>query len=353
MANSDPSKTEKPTDKKIAEARKDGNVHSSQDVLSFGMLLGATLLFFIIIPFFIDGFKEVFHSVTSVDCRKEWGSQTLKQGGVIIMFTLSKFILPFLASSCLLAIVIMRIQVGKYFSMKALKWKFEALNPKSGFKQLLPSKKNIIKLLITIAKISVVGSFMYFSVIQEEKNLLSLTIYPLSQSVKWIGYTIFFLTLKILIIIAILAIIDFIVKKKQYLDNLMMTKQEIKDERKNIEGDPLIKGKIRQKMRQLLMSRMVTEVPGADVVITNPTHVAVAIKYGSENYAPKIVAKGLRKRALKIKEIAKLNDVPIVEAPPLARSLYRNGKIGEYIAPEFFKAVAAILAKIYNIKNAS
>ncbi len=351
MANSDPSKTEKPTDKKIEDARKDGTVHSSPDVLSFGVMLMGFSIMVVFVPHLADGFLKIFYSILSVDCRESWDTATLKVGGLEAMKTIATFTFPFMLAVSFAAIVIMRIQVGKYFSMKAAKFKFESLNPKSGFKQLAPSKKNMIKLLITMGKLAVVGSFVYYSIVGDYDKLLSLTFMPLHSSALWIGKTIIILVYKILGILFVLAIIDYIVKKKEYIDNLMMTKQEIKDEHKGVEGNPEVKAKIRQKMAALMQSRMISELPTADVVITNPTHVAVAIRYDMGSYAPKVIGKGLRKRALNMKETARQYNIPIIEAPPLARSLYRNSTLGEFISQEFFGAVAAILAKIHKKKK--
>ncbi len=351
MANKDPSKTEDATDKKIEDARKDGTVHSSPDVLSFGVMLVGFTSMIVFVPYLAVGFLRVLNGVLSVDCRESWDTDSLIPGGILAALTVAKYTIPIMIAVVTTAIIVMRIQVGKYFSLKAAKFKFESLNPKNGMKQLAPSKKNIIKLLITMSKLSVVGTFVYYSIVGEFENLLSLTFRPLFYSANWIGTTIVILVYKILGVLFILAIIDYIVKKKEYMDNLMMTKQEIKDEHKGVEGNPEIKAKIRQKMQALMQSRMISELPTADVVITNPTHVAIAIRYDMGSYAPKVIGKGLRKRALSMKEMAKDYDIPIIEAPPLARSLYRNTKAGEFIAPEFFGAVAAILAKIHNKKR--
>jgi len=351
MANPDPSKTEQPTSKKIDEARKDGTVLMSQDVISFGVLLAGVILLFFTVPFLIDGYQESFISIFQIDCRSSWDSSMIRQGAIYSIITLAKYSFPFMFFIALFAIIITRIQTGKYFSLKALKWKASSLNPKTGFKQLLPSKKNVLQLLLTMSKVSVIGFVVYFSIKNDFEDILALTQLHLPDAIQWIGLHIVLLVFKVLVLMAIISIIDYIVKKKQYTDNLMMTKQEVKDENKQAQGDPLIKGKIRQKMRELMMSRMINEVPSASVILTNPTHVSVAIRYSTGEYAPKIVAKGLRKRALKIREIAKKHNIPIIESPPLARSLYRNIKIGDFISSEFFGAVAAILAKIQKISQ--
>ncbi len=351
MANSDPSKTELPTDKKIEDARKDGTVMMSQDIISFGALLAGVLTLSVTIPFLIEGYHKSFYAIFQVDCRGDWDLSMVRQGTFYCLIVLAKYSLPFMFALSFFILIVTRIQVGKYFSMKAMAWKPESLNPKSGFKQLLPSKKNILQLILTIAKISVIGMVVYFSIKADLDNIVQLSKWELADSTKWLAFHILWLVLKVIMLIGVIAIIDYIVKKKQYMDNLMMTKQEVKDENKQAQGDPLIKGKIRQKMREIMMSRMVNEVPSADVIITNPTHVSIAVRYDPGSYAPKVIAKGLRKRALKIRELAKEHNIPIIESPPLARSLYRNVNAGDFISSEFFGAVATILAKIQKVSQ--
>jgi flagellar biosynthetic protein FlhB len=204
-----------------------------------------------------------------------------------------------------------------------------------------------MKLLLTISKVSLIGYFVYLSIRSDLDNLPTLIYMPLLESSNWLAKRCLIIVLKVLAFYIAIAAADYFIKKKKYYDDMMMTKQEVKDERKNQEGDPLIKSKIRQKMRALIRASMMKAVPRADVIITNPTHVAVALKYEYGAYAPKVIAKGLRKTALRIKLMGKLAGVPIIEAPPLARSLYRNTEVGQYIPPEFYGAVAAILAKLH------
>ena len=198
-----------------------------------------------------------------------------------------------------------------------------------------------------MSKVGIIAYLVYLSLRSDFEVLPKLMFMPLDASMRWLAETAYLLVFKVLTLYTAIAVIDYIVKRKKYYDDLMMTKQEVKDERKNAEGDPLIKSKIRQKMRQILRSSMMNAVPQADVVITNPTHVAIALKYEFGTYAPKVVAKGLRKTALRIKLLAKLSGIPVIEAPPLARTLYRNTDIGQFIPPEFYGAVAAILAKLH------
>lgn len=346
MANPDPSRTEKPTTKRIVDARKDGQVLTSPDVSSFVILLGGLLLLIVTVPMLHDGFNDTFRMVLNADCRHSWDSQTVNYGANLSAMILLKLCAPIMFGCCLLSAIVMRAQVGKYFSTGPLKWKFDSFKM-NGVKQLLPNKANLMKLLLTIGKILLIGVITYITIRADYEEILGLPHLPVYVSATWMLKRFLILLLRIIGLFAIIAVIDYIQKRKQYYDKLMMTKQEVKDERKNAEGDPQIKAKIKSKMRQLLMMKMIMEIPKADVVVTNPTHVAVALKYSPGSPAPIVVAKGLRKRALRIKMIAKQHNVPIIEAPPLARSLYRTTKIGNFIPPELFGAVAAILAKLH------
>jgi flagellar biosynthetic protein FlhB len=347
MANKDPSRTEQATAKKLQETRQDGNVLNSPDVLSFGMLLGGSLMLFITVPTLCDAFVNTLKIITSTDCRVSWNDEMIQYGTMVSLKTLCMVALPIMFAMCFLAIFIMRAQVGKYFSMKAMKWKFNSLNPKNGITSLLPNKNNLVKLLLTMSKVGVIGFVTYILISKDFDEMMTLPFKPIYVSIKWLAELSYSLVFKVVIIFAIIAALDYFFKRKKYKEDIMMTKQEVKDERKNAEGDPIVKGKIKQKMRQLFFMRMMTNLPKADVIITNPTHVAVAIKYVVGSPAPKVIAKGLRKRALRIRKIAKIYDIPIIEAPPLARSLYRNSKVGGFIPPQFYSAVAAILAKLH------
>lgn len=347
MANKDPSRTEKPTPKRINKERNNGNVLTSPDISSFVLITGGCLLLFVTIPIFYDGFRDIMRRVLNVDCRVSWNAEsvayTIRLGCKIVGW----MILPFCLGVSLLSILVMRYQVGKFFSMKPLKWKFSKFNPASGIKQLLPNKNNLVKLLLTLCKVSVIAVLVYWTIRGFHEELLGLPVLPVSLSTAWVLKKAFLMVMKIMVIFVVIMVLDYIHKRKSYYDNLMMTKQEVKDERKQSEGDPQIKAKIRSKMREILQMQMMSQLPKADVVVTNPTHVAVALKYKIGSYAPIVIAKGLRKRAERIKLIARHHDVPIVEAPPLARTLYRSTKIGHFIPPELFGAVAAILAKLH------
>ncbi len=348
MENKDPSKTELPSQRVIDDARRDGNVMNSTELNSLVVVFGSTLLLFWTFSTVNAGFNNIYQLIMNIDCRGSWNTLQISHGAWVGGTVLSEILLLPMIGICIIAITINRIQVGHYLEFKPLVWKFDSMNPVSGMKKILPSLDNTVKLLLVLAKVSVIAVFVYFAIRSDLNQIVTLPLVPLEAGVSWVMRRTVILILKILMFFTIVAILDFIWKKRRYTQKLMMTKQEVKDERKNAEGDPAVKGRLRQKMRELTMMRMIVEVPKADVVITNPIHVAIALRYEPGAKAPKVVARGLRKRAARIKAIAAAADVPIIEEPPLARALYKQARLGGFIPPELFGAVAAILARLHH-----
>jgi flagellar biosynthetic protein FlhB len=348
MANKDPSKTEKPTAKRIQNAREDGNVMVSQDITSIVVMIGVGAVLAATLNRMAMGYNECLRMVLAeFSPTAEWDAVKFKEGGQRAVFFLGEILAPVLAGVVLFSYVATKVQVGKYFSMKPLAWKFDALNPAKGLQKVLPNVKNTMMLGLVILKVIVVASFVYLMFKRNMATLKLLPMMDLFDGLRWIASVVARLAAKIFLFFIIIAVLDYIYKRYDYFENLKMSKQEVKDEQKNAEGDPAVKSKIRQKMMKASLMRLIAEVPKADVVVTNPTHVAVALKYEPGGYAPMVVAKGLRKRAGRIKEIAREFGVPIVEAPPLARSLYRLTKVGGFIPEHLFSAVAIILARIH------
>ena len=344
----DPSKTEEATPKHIDEARSDGNVLVSQDVSAIITTVGGTYLLILTFAKLHDIFVKEMNNISILfNSAVVWnGSEMillLQNCLVDIAVTLA---LP-LVGVTILGIAGMRVQTGAYFYLKPLTWKISSLDPIKGFKQVLPNKQNIMKLLLSLGKVAVVGILIYFTLNKDLQTIINL---PLSSNLEmalgWVKGRAIMLVVKILLFFVIIAALDYLFRRKEYFENLKMSKHEVKDEMKNSEGDPLVKSKLRQKMHDLTKNRLVNEIPEADVVITNPIHVAVVLKYEMGAVAPKVIAKGLRKRALLIKKMAKEHGVPIIENPTLARGIYRHVPAGSYISSDFFNAVAIILAKL-------
>jgi flagellar biosynthesis protein FlhB len=243
------------------------------------------------------------------------------------------------------------IQVGVMFTTKPLEPKLEKIDPIKGFKRIF-SLRAIVELLKSILKISFVGAITFVILWMNIDQVLSLSFKSVGDSLATMASLTVQMGIAASLALLFLSLFDFLYQKYDFEKNIRMSKQDLKDEHKNVEGDPLIKSKIKQRQREMAMRRMMQEVPEADVVITNPTHFAIVLKYDENKMdAPYVVAKGVDYLAQKIKYIANENDVVMVENRPLARSLYDSAEIGDAVPEEFFKAVAEILAYVYRIKN--
>lgn len=350
-------KTEEPTAKKLSDARKDGKVAKSKELnnavglfVLFGMLqatvsslsermLGLFKTFYNIIP---DYITENSSEISSAAVAR------LLQEAIMNAF---RMVLPFFAVGFLAMVALDIYQVKWKVTTKPLKPKLSKFNPINGFKRIF-SKNSLVELVKSMAKIILIAWISYSAVQDNEHNLLFLCDMPILQAIMLIGSIIITTGFKISAAMLILGIADYIYQKWKFKEDMKMTKQEVKDEYKNAEGDPQIKGKQRARMREASQRRMMQAVPQADVVITNPTHLAVALKYDAdEAQAPVVLAKGADYLAQQIKEKAKEANVEIVENKPLARMLYANVEIGEEIPPELYQTVAEILAAVYRLKN--
>ncbi|WP_423410040.1 flagellar biosynthesis protein FlhB [Heyndrickxia sp. MSNUG] len=344
-------KTEKATPKKKQDARKKGQVAKSQDVNTAVVLLAV----FLFLMFFgktmtermIGVLRQALQNYMLMDLTEKNIESILFE----ILAELAIFLGPVMMVALIAGVAANYAQVGFMFSTEAIQMKLEKINPISGFKRIF-SMRAIVELIKSILKISFIG-LIAFSILwsrMDEVLLLS------SKSLAAALGTIASLTLQMGLFssgaLLFLSLLDYLYQKYDFEKSIRMSKQDLKDEYKNIEGDPLIKSKIKQRQREMAMRRMMQEVPKADVVITNPTHFAIALKYDDQKSdAPIVVAKGVDFVAQKIKLIAKENEVVTVENRPLARALYSQTEIGDAIPEEFFKAVAEILAFVYQTKN--
>lgn len=350
-------KTEQPTAKKLEDARKEGQVAKSKEIANaFGILT-----FFLILKLYIGNmgisFIECFHAVYSQipDVIKMFGgSLPVASLQVIIrsmMLQMLFIIAPVLLIGFAVALVCDIVQVRWKPTTKPLKPKFSKLNPLKGFKRIL-SPNSLVELVKSIAKLGVIGYMVYSYLKGRAGQILLLYDITLNQAIGLIGEIVIDLGIRIAVVYMIIAFLDYAYQKWKFKEDMKMTKQEVKDEYKNQEGDPQIKGKQKQRMREASMRRMMQQLPEADVVITNPTHYAVAVKYDPDKYdAPYVLAKGENYLAQRIKDIAKENDIEIVENKPLARMLYANVEVGELIPPELYQAVAEVLAFVYHLKG--
>ena len=268
-----------------------------------------------------------------------------------MMLRMLLIVAPVLLAAVVVAFVCDVVQVKWKVTTKPLKPKLSKLNPIKGFGRIF-SKNSLVELLKSVAKIGIIGYMVYSYLQGRIKEIYLLYYISLNNAIGLVGEIVIDLGIRIAAVYMVIAFLDFAYQKWKFKQDMMMTKQEVKDEYKNQEGDPQIKGKQKQRMREASMRRMMQQLPEADVVITNPTHYAVAIKYDPEQHdAPFVLAKGQDYLAQRIKEIAKENDVEIVENKPLARMLYANVEVGGLVPPELYQAVAEVLAFVYHLKG--
>lgn len=346
-------KTEQPTSKKLSDARKEGKVAKSKEVVNGFSLLGFFLSLRIFTGFAGSRFQEIFSWIYAIipDIVEMNGSGLTEQtiSGIFndLYAKMLFILLPFFAIGFVTHFVANLVQVGWKPTMKPLQPKLSKFNPISGFKRIF-SKQSIVNLILAIAKVSLVFYIAYLNLRDQADNLFILYDVNLKAALSLVFKIIIDTGIKISLVYIILGFADYAYQRWKFKDDMKMTKQEVKDEYKNAEGDPAIKSKQRQRMMEASQRRMMKNVPKADVVITNPTHIAVAILYdNTKDDAPRVVAKGEDYLARKIKDTAKESGVPIIENKPLARALYATVEVDEMIPPELYQAVAEILAVVY------
>ncbi|MDR2697641.1 MAG: flagellar biosynthesis protein FlhB [Holophagales bacterium] len=349
----DPSRTEKATPKRREKAREEGNILRVQD-LDSTLMFGANLFLFI----GVWGATLTLMTQQVAYFFKCAGNGThildgdLGKLGIDLLWIVLRILLPYFAVNFLVAFAIQFVQHGFKPSFKPLQPKFKKLNPVNGFKRIF-SMKSIVELSKGLFKLLIIFWAAYVVIGPKMPVMMQSMRISLNQGIALMQETLFQLYRNVLLAMLIIATIDFLYQRYQYEKNLKMTKQEIKDESKDAEGNPEIKGKQRSIMMQAAMRRIITQVPKATVVITNPTHFAVALKYDNSTPAPLCVAKGIDHMALKIRERATVSGVPIIENPPLARLLYRSVDIDRPIPADLYQAVAQILAYVYKLKGAA
>jgi len=346
-------KTEPATDKKLRDARDEGKVAKSKELTAAFDLIVLFLVLKVFMSFvgekLLGFFSYIYNRMPDFlnETQKDMSSVTVRNfmNDIILQFLLT--CLPFFIFGVVVTILVSIVQVGWKVTTKPMAPKLDKFNPINGFKRIF-SKDAIFELIKSVLKIGVILYMAYSSIKSHQNDIFILYELPLKRAVALVGDIIINTGLKISIVYLIVGIVDYIYNKHKFNEDMKMTKQEVKDEFKNTEGDPTIKGQQRKRMQEASQRRMMQDVPKADVVITNPTHFAVAIKYDADtNQAPVVTAKGQDYVAMKIKEIARDNNIRIVENKPLARMLFHNVELGAEIPPELYQSVAEILAMIY------
>ncbi len=347
-------KTEEATPKKLQDARKEGQVARSQELSTAVLLLAFFVAVKVFVGFigtrFLGSFKDIYQAI-DVYALDEFGPAMggafMRDGLVDILW----ICMPVFAVAVVVAFGVTIAQVKWQVTTKPLQPKFNKFNPINGFKRIF-SKDKIFELIKDVVKIALIFYVAYSDLAKASGAVVALYDFSLEQAIVYVGDFVINLGIKLSAIYLIIGFADFIYQKLKFKKDLMMSKQEVKDEYKQQEGDPQVKGRIKSKMREVSQRRMMQKLPEADVVITNPTHFACAIKYDKEvSEAPVLLAKGADYLAQKIKDAAKEHDIPIVENKPLARMLYYNVDLDSEIPRELYQMTAEVLAYVYKLKN--
>ncbi len=345
-------KTEKATPKKRRDVREKGNIPQSRELNSALALIGCFTVLSICASFIMDTLKANAQFILTMQASDALfspaGVRRLMMDSAVGFL---KAAAPVASTAFLLGLIASYAQVGFIFTTKPLEPKLSKLNPIEGLKRIF-SRRSLALLIKSLLKISIVGYLIYSFLIDKYPELPKMLDMELEEIVGMIGLTIVKVGVLAGSVLLALAILDYFYQRYEHEKSIMMTKQELKEEYKQVEGNPQIKSKVKEKQRQMSMRRMMAEVPKADVVITNPTHYAIAIMYKPElAKAPYVVAKGKDLIALRIKEIAQQNDVQLVENVELARGLYETTDIGDLIPPQLYQAVAEVLAFVYGMNK--
>ncbi|MBI9073169.1 MAG: flagellar biosynthesis protein FlhB [Melioribacteraceae bacterium] len=346
-------KSEQPTGKKVSDSREKGQVAKSMEINSLAIFGSGLILLFMYKNFIggkLSGLAEyIFSSLDTLDITLSLSQMYIEKGFAYILVTLA----PFFIGLVLVALATGYGQTGFMITPKALAPKLDRFNPISGMKNKFFSTQPLVEMIKSVFKVIVIGAFAYWELQDAVVNSLGLVNYTVSEIVLFMIDTALNFLWKVALIYLVLAIADFIYQRRKHTSDLMMTKQEVKEESKQTEGDPQLKGHIKGKQLAMARNRMMKEVPKADVVITNPTHYAVALKYNvGNNGAPKVIAKGVDAVAQRIKKLAVENNVPLHEDRQLARALYKICNIGDEIPENLYQAVAQILAYVFKQKRA-
>lgn len=349
MAEDMGDKTELPTERRREDARNEGRVARSTELTAAVDLIGAFVLLVMLGgTLAADGvviLRDVLGSIS------EGGTTSLADLCTRTALTAARVMGPLLFLICVIAVLANVSQVGLLLTTKPLEPKLDRMNPVSGLKRMF-STRSLAKAGVNILKALAVGTVAWFQLRSAGAQLVAL---PLSTGAG--AWAIIFrlaaiLALWLLAVMLIIGVIDYAYQRWQHTKDLRMTKHEVKDERRSMEGDPLLKGRRLRMAREIAMQRINGAVPKADVVITNPTHYSIAIRYEEGSMrAPRVVAKGVDELAMRIRQVATTHRVPIIERPPLARAIYRTVPVGQEIRPEFYEAVAEVLAYVYRLEQ--
>ena len=352
MGESSGDKTEEPTPHRLREAREKGQVAKSREVTTAFLLLLSYFLFRYLGPFMWRNLVEMCVSIFQL--IPEARNFDLPFAGFLLLLGLRAMafvLLPIFGITFIAALMAEAAQTGFAVSLDPLSPKLERVNPLEGFKRMF-SLQGLVELVKSLLKIVIVFYIAWYACKDDLPSIMVLTESHPWQAVVLGGDIAYRIAIRVGLFYILIAILDYLYKRWEYMRNLKMTKQEIKEEYKRLEGDPMVKQRMRDLQRQVAQQRMMSSVPQADVVVTNPTHLAVALKYDqSKMKAPVVLAKGERKIAEEIRRIAEAHEISIVENVTLARSIYRGTRVGAEVAADLYQAIAEVLAYVYKIRK--
>lgn len=343
-------KTEEATPKRKEETRKKGQVAKSTEINSAFVILSAFLGLKVVGPHMYSELTNYMRFIFTHFSTADFTIQEVNTIFINFSLVFFKTALPVMAFILIVSLAVNFLQVGFVFSLEPLMPQLDRINPMSGFGRLF-SKRSLVELAKSLFKVAIIGYFIFRFMMQEYWQIPKLISADLADSMQLVVSLILDLAFQIGAVILVLAAIDYFYQWWEHNESIKMSKHEIKEEYKQIEGNPQIKSKIKERQRAMAMRRMMQEIPKATAVITNPTHFAIAIKYEKDMSAPEVVAKGQDFMAERIKTVAKEHRVAIVENKPLARALYATVEVGEAIPSELYQAVAEVLAYVFRLKK--
>jgi flagellar biosynthesis protein FlhB len=346
----DQERTEKATPKKKDDARKKGQIAQSREIPSVMVLLSALSVFYFAGSWMFNQLANVMRGVFSSLAQEHFGAESAHLLLGHIFMQLLVLLAPLLVAVIVAGIVANLVQTGFMLTGETLTPNLSKLNPLSGIKRLF-SLRSMVEVVKSILKVLIVGGMAYATLFKEMGHIPALVELEISQILAFMGHVALRLGYYTCLVLVLLAGIDYLFQVWQHEKDLRMTKQEVKDEHRQQEGDPMVRSRIRSVQKEMAMKRMMEAVPDATVVITNPTHLAVALKFDRSMPAPKVVAKGAGHVAEKIKSLAQDHDVPVIEQKPLARALYKTVEIDQFIPADLYHAVAEMLAYVYRLKG--
>ncbi len=350
MSDEQGEKTEQATDSRREEFRKRGQVAMTKELGSAIFFLVAAGLIYISGRFFLQNMFEIFNRTMGGELIKN-----IREGKISDVFSFIGLKLVVLTGPVFFVAMIIGVgaqvmQTGFLQIEDALTPNLNKLNPLNALGRIF-SMRGLAELFKSILKMTAIGTVMYFLLRAEITKIPYLSGYSVSQLLAYLGEVLFRLLIGTGLFMLVLAVADYFFQRWQLEKEMMMTKQEIKEEHKSRDGDPLIKARIRKVQREMATRKMMTEIPKADVVITNPTHIAVVLKYSDKLPAPQLIAKGMDHMAERIKEIARENNIPVIENKPLARTIFKTMKVGQVIPRELFVAVAEVLSYVFRLRR--